>query len=93
MLLLVVYDTMRTQSSRDSSRPYTIVGEMNDHGAMTVVNTSGDAVFHIVEYDDNSVRRRLESLEAGQSVALTLDRAGARGNVWQASLEDSRHDR
>jgi hypothetical protein len=63
---------------------YTIVGEMNDHGALTVRAHETPATFHVVEYEDEHVRRRLAELPSGSRVRLDLTREEGRGNMWSA---------
>jgi len=79
---------MASLNSRKSSRSYKIVDSMNAHETMTVVDPSTQGTFHVVAYDDSGLRRELAALEAGDSVDLTLDRAGIRANVWQARRAD-----
>jgi len=57
---------------------------MNNHEAMTVIDPSTGRTFHVVEYDTGGLQRELAALDVGDSVDLTLDRAGVRANVWQA---------
>ncbi len=76
---------MQERQTTDRSSSYEILQPMNDHGAMCVVDRSTDEVFHVVEYDDRRLRRQLAVFAVGDSVLLTLDRVGGRGNVWEAT--------
>ena len=67
---------------------YTIVDDMNGHGGMTVVDDSTNSTYQLVEYDSDSLRRELASRDVGDSVALELERAGVRANVWRASRSE-----
>jgi len=64
---------------------YTVIADMNEHGGMTVVDDSTNSTYQLVEYANESLRRELASRDVGDSVALELDRAGVRANVWRAS--------
>lgn len=63
---------------------FTIVSEMNRHGAVTVRSTATHATYHLVDFADDSTREALSSLSTGESVRLDLSRVGRRGNVWRA---------
>ena len=80
---------MSAQKPRKSAKSYKIIGEMNEHAAMTVVDPSTQGTFHVVAYDDRGLRRELAALDVGDSVDLALDRAGIRANVWQARRTDT----
>jgi len=80
---------MMGSNPQESTQSYKIVGEMNTHEAMTIVDPSTQRTFHIVAYDDSGLRRELAALDVGDSVDLALDRAGVRANVWQARRADS----
>ncbi len=69
----------------DSDTAFTIVSTMTDHGGMTVVESSTNRTYQIVEYDSESLRSELASRNVGDSVSLELDRAGVRANVWRVS--------
>jgi hypothetical protein len=62
---------------------FTVVGEMNDHGALTVRSSETHATYHLVDYADERVRDRLSALSAGTTVRLRLARTGGRSNVWR----------
>jgi len=80
---------MKAPNSQKDTRSYKIVDSMNAHETMTVVDPTTQGTFHVVAYDDGELRRELAALEAGDSVDLTLDRAGIRANVWQARRADT----
>ena len=84
---------MAATKPRRSPKSYKIVGEMNEHEAMIVVDPATQGTFHVVAYDDSGLRRELAALDAGEEVDLALDRAGVRANVWQArrGTPDSRN--
>lgn len=73
---------MPPESARDT---VVVRRRMNDHGAMTVEVLSANATRHIVEYDDQRLRRTLASLPRGATVPLQMERIGARSNVWRAT--------
>jgi hypothetical protein len=61
---------------------YTVAGEMNDHGALTVRARETHATYHLVDYADERLRDQLARLPVGSTVRLHLTRAGGRSNVW-----------
>ena len=71
-------------SRSGSPRSFTVVSEMNRHGALTVRSSGTHATFHLVDFADDATREKLASLVAGESVRLDLSRVGRRGNVWRA---------
>ncbi len=64
---------------------FEIVSPMNSHGGMTVVEPSTNTTYQIVDYDSDELRSALAARDVGDSVALELDRAGVRANVWRAT--------
>ena len=64
-----------------SADSFTVVSEMNPHDALTVRSTTTHATYQLVEYTDESTRDALTSLQAGESVRLSLSRVGRRGNA------------
>jgi hypothetical protein len=68
----------------ESGETYTVVGEMNAHGALTLRTHETNATYHVVEYAHERLRERLETLSAGTPVKMELTRAGSRGNGWRA---------
>lgn len=62
-----------------------IISPMNSHGGMTVVDPSTNTTYQIVAYDSDELRSELSDRTVGDSVALELDRAGVRANVWRAT--------
>ena len=80
---------MKQDPPADSSESYTVVSTMTDHGGMTVVESSTNTTYQIVEYDSEELRSDLASRDVGDSVALALDRAGVRANVWRAARAKS----
>ena len=75
---------MSVLNSGEGPQSYKIINEMNAYETMTVVDPSTQGTFHVVAYGDRGLRRELAGLNTGDSVELTLDRAGVRANVWQA---------
>ena len=75
---------MAVAETQKRPKSYKIVGEMNTHEAMVVVDPATQGTYHVVDYDDSGLRRELAALETGEEVDLALDRAGVRANVWQA---------
>lgn len=69
----------------DHGDSYTIVSAMTDHGGMTVVESSTNTTYQVVEYDSEELRSELAARDVGDSVTLELDRAGVRANVWRAT--------
>ncbi len=69
----------------DDGDSYTIVSAMTDHGGMTVVESSTNTTYQVVEYDSEELRSELAARDVGDSVTLELDRAGVRANVWRAT--------
>ncbi|SFG43843.1 hypothetical protein SAMN04488063_2048 [Halopelagius inordinatus] len=67
------------------AEPFTIIQEMNDHGAMTVRARETHATYQVVEYGDESVRSRVADLPAGSQVRIAISRVGGRGNAWRAN--------
>lgn len=76
---------MRYTPRKNDTQSYTTVSKMNAYGGMTVVRPAANSTYQIVEYDDSSLRRELAARDVGESVALELDRAGVRANVWRAT--------
>lgn len=74
----------------DSTDMFTVVEPMNDHGATTVRSTATYATYHLVDYADESTRRAVSSLAAGDSARLSLSRVADRGNVWRAEAATPR---
>ena len=70
-------------NSGNRGETFTIVEPTNDHGGTTVRSTAGHATYHLVAYADESTRRTVSSLAAGESARLSLSRVGDRGNVWR----------
>ncbi|MFW6321544.1 MAG: hypothetical protein ACOC0Z_06795 [Halohasta sp.] len=62
---------------------------MTEHGGMTVVDPETNSTYQIVAYDDSDLQGELAAREVGESVALQLDRAGVRANVWRASRPEA----
>jgi len=73
----------------DDGDSYRIVSAMTDHGGMTVVESSTNSTYQIVEYTTEELRSELAERDVGESVRLDLDRAGVRANVWRASRAES----
>ncbi|WP_241430782.1 hypothetical protein [Haloferax elongans] len=63
---------------------YTVVREVNDHGAATVRGDNG-STYHVAAYADEMLRAYLADLRAGDRVRMDLVRAGVRANVWKVS--------
>ena len=63
---------------------YTIVKEVNDHGAATLRDENG-STYHVTSYDDEMLREFLSNHRAGEQVRMDIERAGVRANVWQVS--------
>ena len=78
---------VNTSSSTDL---FTVVESMNAHGAATVRCNGTNATYHLVAYADESTRRTVSSLSAGESARLSLSRVGNRGNVWRADAATPR---
>ncbi len=76
---------MEQDPPTDDGETYTIVSAMTDHGGMTVVESSTNTTYQIVEYGSERLRSELASRAVGESVSLELDRAGVRANVWRAT--------
>lgn len=76
---------MNHTSPDGDGQSYTVIADMNEHGGMTVVDDSTNSTYQLVEYDTEGLRRDLAARDVGDSVALRLDRAGVRANVWRAS--------
>lgn len=71
---------------------FTVVGEMNAHGALTLRARETNATYHVVEYAHEGLRERLAGLPTGAPVTMELTRAGARGNGWRAHGVRLRND-
>jgi hypothetical protein len=78
---------VNTSSSTDL---FTIVESMNAHDAATVRRDGTNATYHLVAYADESTRRTVSSLSAGESARLSLSRVGNRGNAWRADAATPR---
>lgn len=76
----------------DTGETFTVIGEMNAHGALTLRTDETNATYHVVEYAHDDLRDRLETLSTGAPVEMELSRAGARGNVWRADGVSLRPD-
>lgn len=63
---------------------YTIVKEVNHHGAATLRDEDG-STYHVTSYDDETLREFLANHRAGEQVRMDIERAGVRANVWQVS--------
>jgi len=74
---------MKTQ--RTKAHEYRVLKEMNRNNAINVLAPSANRVYQIVDYEDEQIREELAMLDAGKLVALKLDRADTRANVWRAS--------
>ncbi|KAB1193491.1 hypothetical protein GJR96_08560 [Haloferax sp. MBLA0076] len=70
--------------STNSADTYTIVNEVNDHGAATLRGENG-STYHVTSYDDEALRDYLASHRRGEQVRMDIERAGVRANVWQVS--------
>ncbi len=77
------------QDPPTDDRSYTVVSEMNDHGGMTVVESSTNSTYQVVEYGSDELRSKLASRDVGDTVSIALDRAGVRANVWRATHAES----
>ncbi len=58
---------------------------MTTHGGMTIVDPETHSSYQIVSYDEKDLRQELAAQEVGESVILSIERAGVRANVWRAS--------
>ena len=79
-------------SAATSGEVFTIVGEMNAHGALTLRTTETNATYRVVEYAHDGLRERLAGLPTGAPVTMELTRAGTRGNGWRADGVSLRND-
>ncbi|KTG28366.1 hypothetical protein AUR66_12020 [Haloferax profundi] len=70
--------------STNGAEIYTIVNEVNDHGAATLRGENG-STYHVTSYDDEALRDYLASQRRGEQVRMDIERAGVRANVWQVS--------
>ncbi|RDZ63615.1 hypothetical protein C5B90_10795 [Haloferax sp. Atlit-12N] len=75
---------MSQTASRNSPDTFTIVNEVNDHGAATLRSDNG-STFHVTSYENSSFRDYLANHHAGDRVRMDIERAGVRANVWQVS--------
>ncbi|MGB9956172.1 hypothetical protein ACOZ4B_07265 [Haloferax prahovense] len=75
---------MSQAASRNSPDTFTIVNEVNDHGAATLRGDNG-STFHVTSYENSSFRDYLANHHAGDRVRMDIERAGVRANVWQVS--------
>ncbi|MCO8268586.1 hypothetical protein NKF06_18875 [Haloferax sp. AB510] len=75
---------MSQTASRNSPGTFTIVNEVNDHGAATLRGDNG-STFHVTSYENSSFRDYLANHHAGDRVRMDIERAGVRANVWQVS--------
>jgi hypothetical protein len=73
----------------DKTREFRVLRTMNSNNAINLLAPSANRVFQVVEYEDNSLRNELASLDPGKLVQLDLDRIGSRANVWKASWPGS----
>ncbi|WP_411967073.1 hypothetical protein [Haloferax sp. YSSS75] len=73
-------ETMSTKAAKT----YTIVKEVNHHGAATLRDDDG-STYHVTSYDDETLREFLATHRAGEQVRMDIERAGVRANVWQVS--------
>jgi hypothetical protein len=69
-----------------------IVRAMNDHDAMCVEVEETNATRHVVDYENDDLRRTLGALPEGSSLPLRLEPLGDRANVWRA-VESARSGR
>ena len=76
--------------ANSSTDLFTVVESMNAHDAATVRCDGTHATYHLVAYADESTRRTVSSLSAGESARLSLSRVGDRGNVWRADAATPR---
>lgn len=75
---------MQKTVSTNGVKTYTIVNEVNDHGAATLRDEDG-STYHITSYDDEVLREYLADHSVGEQVRMDIERAGVRANVWQVS--------
>jgi len=71
------------------NKEFRVLRAMNSNNAINLLAPSANRVFQVVEYEDNSLRNELASLDPGKLVQLDLDRIGSRANVWKASWPGS----
>ena len=72
------------KTERSKSHEYRVIDEMNEKGAINLINPSANRVFQVVEYDDSDLRDELAELDAGKLVELKLEQVGKRASVWRA---------
>jgi len=64
--------------------PCIIDRPMNNHGALTLSEITGQRTFQVVEYATREVRETMAMAAAGATVRIWLEPLGSRGDAWRA---------
>ncbi|MFB6126321.1 MAG: hypothetical protein ABEJ79_03350 [Halolamina sp.] len=76
--------TRPAATSDDGVTTVRVERPMNDHGAVAVAVTATGELRHLVAHETRAVAATLAAADAGDTVALRMERAGRRGNVWRS---------
>jgi len=68
---------------------YTVDRSMNDHGALTLSETTGNRTYQVVEYATAEIRETLASTANGSTVNVWLEPLESRGDAWRAVSVDT----
>ncbi|KAA9398766.1 hypothetical protein Har1130_11180 [Haloarcula sp. CBA1130] len=74
---------MLKQQQRSCERASVVVDPMDDDGRMELRDVEADETYEIVDYIDDELATKLESLSAGEAVKLEL-LAGSKSDVFGA---------
>ncbi|WP_410766753.1 hypothetical protein [Haloferax sp. DFSO60] len=75
---------MSHQTATAEPETYTVVSEVNDHGAATLRGENG-STYHVTSYENPALRTFLEECRTTDRVRLEMERAGVRANVWHVT--------
>lgn len=70
-----------------TTTPYTTCAvdrPMNDHGALTLSEVTGNRTYPVVEYASTEVRKMLTTADCRTVVRVWLEPLSSRGEAWKA---------